>query len=108
MGRRRNLCRVASWLEGGRGTIRVIGRLAAYGAAAGTLVAAILMPVVGGAGVLVRDGARGFHHLPTDLETPPLPQRSKILAADGTPLATFYFENRIEVGLDEVAPVLRN
>ena len=39
--------------------------------------------------------------------TPPLPQRSVILAADGSRLATVYYQNRIEVPLTKIAPVMR-
>jgi membrane peptidoglycan carboxypeptidase len=87
--------------------MRALGRLTASSALAGVLVAAILLPAVGGAGLMARDGAAGFHELPAGLATPPLPQRSTILAADGSRLATFYFENRIEVRLNDVAPILR-
>jgi membrane peptidoglycan carboxypeptidase len=36
-----------------------------------------------------------------------VPQRSVILAADGSRIATFYYENRVDVPLDKVAPVMR-
>ena len=48
-----------------------------------------------------------FEAMPGDLNTPPLPQRSVIFAADGSVLATFFYENRVEVSLGRVAPVMR-
>lgn len=77
------------------------------GSVAGVLVALMLLPVACTTGLGARDGARWFQNIPDDLETPALPQRSKILAADGSTLATFFFENRVEVRLDQVAPIVR-
>jgi len=75
----------------------------------GALVAALALPVVGGAGVFTRNmiGNVAFTDLPPELQQPPLSQRSVILAADGTELATFYYENRQSVELADVAPIMR-
>ena len=73
----------------------------------GLLVAGVTLPIVGGVGLVARDGANGFESLPAELEIPPLPQRSRILASDGSLIATFYYENRIAVPLSDVAPVMR-
>ena len=74
---------------------------------AGVLVAGLTLPVVGGLGLAARDSAEGFESLPAELEIPPLPERSRILAADGSLIATFFYENRVSVPLSEVAPVMR-
>lgn len=87
---------------------KTITRLVGVSAAAGVLVAAVAFPAVGGAGIAARDAANGFQAMPSELETPPLPQRSRILAADGSALATFYYENRISVPFDKIAPVMRD
>ena len=73
----------------------------------GLLVAGVTLPVVGGMGLAARDSAEGFESLPNELEIPPLPERSRILAADGSLIATFYDENRVNVSLDKVAPVMK-
>ena len=73
---------------------------------AGVLLAGIMLPFAGAAGLAARESARSFEELPSDLETPPLPQQSKILAADGKTIATFFEENRVEVPLAKVAPVM--
>ena len=73
----------------------------------GLLVAGLTLPLVGGLGLAARDSSEGFYSLPAELEIPPLPQRSRILAADGSLIATFYDENRIAVALSDVAPVMR-
>jgi len=74
---------------------------------AGLLVAGLTLPLVGGLGLAARDSSEGFYSLPGELEIPPLPQRSRILAADGSLIATFYDENRISVALSDVTPVMR-
>jgi len=74
---------------------------------AGTLVGLMLIPFAGSLGVLTRDVVRDFESLPDELNTPPLPERSVILAADGSVLATIYYQNRIEVPLDSIAPIMR-
>ncbi len=73
----------------------------------GTLLAALVLPVVAGVGLGVRAASRGFSELPAELATPPLPEASKILAADGSVLATFYDQNRVVVPLAAISPVMR-
>ena len=74
---------------------------------AGLVSAAIALPFVGGAGAGARNLAQAFENLPDDIETPPLAQRTLILAADGSPLATLYYQNREEVPLTAVSPAMR-
>jgi len=74
---------------------------------AGLLVAGLTLPVVGGLGLAARDSAEGFDSLPAELEIPPLAERTRILAADGSLIATFWDENRVSVPLSDVAPVMR-
>ena len=74
---------------------------------AGVLVAGLVLPVLGSLGLAARESAEGFESLPAELDTPPLPERSRILAADGTLIATFFYENRVSVPLADVAPVMR-
>jgi membrane peptidoglycan carboxypeptidase len=73
----------------------------------GLLVAGVTLPVIGGMGLAARDSAEGFESLPTELQIPPLPERSRILAADGSLIATFYDEDRVSVPLTDVAQVMR-
>ncbi|MFL6238827.1 MAG: penicillin-binding protein [Actinomycetes bacterium] len=84
-----------------------VGLLVGVSAVAGLLVAGVALPVVGGLGMAAKRGAAQFDSLPSELKTPPLPQRTRILAADGSVIAQFYYENRISVPLTEVAPVMR-
>lgn len=98
---------------GGRGPLSplgVLGRLAGLGAGAviaGVIVGLMLMPFAGAAGVITRDVVSDFESLPDSLSTPPLPERSVILASDGSLLATLYYQNRVEVPLESISPVMR-
>jgi membrane peptidoglycan carboxypeptidase len=74
----------------------------------GLLVAVLLVPFIGGAAWVTKAAADVFESLPVELHTPPAPERSRVLAADGSTLATFYAQNRIAVPLDQIAPVMRD
>ena len=81
--------------------------LLAVAALAGIVVAAMALPVVGPVGVLARDSISSFEDLPRDFREPALPVRTRVYAADGTKIATVYEENRKEVGIDRIAPVMQ-
>ncbi len=74
---------------------------------AGVLSAGLLLPAIGGIGAFARGSTESFESLPADLQAAPLPQRSRILAADGSLIATFYDQNRISVPLAAIAPIMR-
>lgn len=77
------------------------------GVLAGVLAAAAAFPLVGLAGLVTENGANSFESLPTELTKPTLPQTSYVYASDGETLITsFYEENRREVTLDEVSPLM--
>ncbi|HEX2145229.1 MAG TPA: transglycosylase domain-containing protein [Glycomyces sp.] len=77
------------------------------GVLAGVLAAAAAFPLVGLAGLVAEDSVASFESLPTELTKPTLPQTSYVYASDGETLITsFYEENRREVKLDEVSPVM--
>jgi membrane peptidoglycan carboxypeptidase len=79
-----------------------LGKAALTSALAGVLVAALALPVVGGVGLAAKSTADEFLVLPASLETPPLAQRSRILAADGSLIASLYSENRVLSKLEDV------
>lgn len=82
--------------------------LAICGILAGVVLAAGSFPLIGGAGLTAKTAADSFRDLPTEIRIPPLPATTTLLAADGkTVLASFFEENRKNVTLDEVAPVMR-
>ncbi len=84
-----------------------VGAIVGISVLAGLLVALMLIPFAGSLGVLTRDVVRDFESLPDELNTPPLPERSVILASDGSVLATIYYQNRVEVPLESIAPIMR-
>jgi membrane peptidoglycan carboxypeptidase len=88
-------------------TIQRLGVLALISVVAGLLLGGMLLPIVGGVGLLARTGANDFEHLPSELDIGEPPQVSRILAADGSTLATFYFQNRIVTSLDQVPEIMQ-
>ena len=92
------------------GPIGILARIGALGVAAvvaGVVAGLMLVPLIGGTGVLTRNVVADFQNLPDSLSTPPLPQRSLILASDGSVLATLYYQNRVEVPLSSISPSMR-
>jgi membrane peptidoglycan carboxypeptidase len=78
------------------------------GVLAGVVVAAAAFPAVAMSGLAAKAGAETFDKLPTDLTLKRPPQISYIYASDGkTPLATMYDENRRDVPLKDVAPIMQ-
>ncbi|WP_460301920.1 transglycosylase domain-containing protein [Actinocorallia aurea] len=89
----------------GRGKAGAVRRLAGYSALAGLLSALLVLPLACVAGVGARDSADWLLTEPVDLGDLTTPQRSTILAADGTTIATFYRQNRVDIPLAKVAPI---
>ena len=84
-----------------------LGVMALVAALMGVLVAGIALPVAGVVGFSARTVADSIDDLPEELTTEPLAQRTRVLAADGSLLATWYDQNRVNVTLDKVALVMR-
>jgi len=74
----------------------------------GILSAGMLLPAVATAGAVSTASTELFQDLPDELEIPDPSQQSVILDAEGNTLATFYAENRILVGYDEISPHMRD
>ena len=87
-------------------TPKVFGLVAVAGLA-GVVAAGMVLPVVGPVSVIARDSIESYEDLPQELQEPVLPVRTRVYAADGTKLATVFEENRKEVPLDKVAPIMR-
>ncbi|MEU6074914.1 penicillin-binding protein [Micromonospora sp. NPDC047074] len=78
------------------------------GLLAGVVVAAAAFPAVAMSGLAAKAGAETFGALPKELTVARSPQITHLVAADGkTPLATLYDENRKDVKLKDVAPVMQ-
>ncbi|WBB79463.1 transglycosylase domain-containing protein [Micromonospora sp. WMMD882] len=78
------------------------------GTLAGLVLAGAALPLALVLGFGFGALATPYAELPNSLRTPPTAQRSDLYAADGVTLITsFYLENRVDVPLAEVAPVMR-
>ncbi|GAB3996896.1 hypothetical protein GCM10029992_18290 [Glycomyces albus] len=77
------------------------------GVLAGILTAAAAFPLFATGGIFAGDSIEAFESLPTELTQSALPQTSYVYASDGETLITsFYEENRREVSIDDVDPVM--
>jgi membrane peptidoglycan carboxypeptidase len=81
--------------------------LVAVAALAGIVVAGMALPVLGPVGVLARDSISSFEDLPRDFREPALPVRTRVYAADGTRIAMVFEENRKEVSLEKISPIMQ-
>ncbi|MGS2612985.1 penicillin-binding protein [Micromonospora sp. LZ34] len=78
------------------------------GLLAGVVVAAAAFPAVAMSGLAAKAGAETFGALPKELTVARAPQISYLYASDGkTPLATMYDENRRDVKLADISPVMQ-
>jgi membrane peptidoglycan carboxypeptidase len=78
------------------------------GVATGVVVAAAALPAAAMTGALTQAGIDTFDGLPADFTSVPAPQSSYVYASDGkTLLAMLYDEDRRNVPLAAVAPVMR-
>src|SRR5512145_1919893 len=84
-----------------------LGVMAAVAAVMGLLVAGLAIPFAGVAGLSARTVAESMDHLPADLTAEPLAERTRLVARDGSVLATFYDENRVNVDLEDVSPIMQ-
>ena len=92
-----------------RGLLSNAASLLVCGLLAGLVVAAAAFPAVAMGGLAAKAGANTFDSLPTDLDVLPAPQISEVYASDGkTLLAYLYDENRHDVPISEVAPIMRD
>lgn len=77
------------------------------GLLAGVVVAAAVFPGAAMSGLLAKEGLEHFDELPAELTVLDGPEISYLYASDGeTLLATMYDENRRNISLDEVPPVM--
>jgi membrane peptidoglycan carboxypeptidase len=89
------------------GVLSHLSVMVAVAAVLGVLTAGLALPFAGVLGLGARSVAEGMNNLPADLTAEPLGERTRLLARDGSLLATFYDENRVNVSISQVAPVMR-
>ena len=103
--------------EGDYSGLGGIGRLVAHlgtfiviSSVAGLLLAGLVLPVSASAGLAAKSASDHFEDLPDDFQTPTLPQRSQILAADGSVIATTWDDdlhgNRVVVPWSQISSTM--
>ncbi|WP_313815926.1 transglycosylase domain-containing protein [Citricoccus sp.] len=89
-----------------RATSTTLGKILSFfgvSALAGLLVAGLFLPLAVTGGATASTGSDMIEQFPAELREEPVSVPSRILAEDGTELATFYAENRQPVELDEIS-----
>jgi membrane peptidoglycan carboxypeptidase len=77
--------------------------------AIGILASVVFIPAVATSVVVTESGAKVLDAVPDKLEIPELSERSYMYASDGTTLlATFYDQNRVVVGLDQISLAMQH
>jgi membrane peptidoglycan carboxypeptidase len=86
----------------------VVAKLAGLAVATGALVAAVVIPTVGLAGMVTRDTAKNFNTMATP-ELGQIPVRSEMLDRHGNVLAYYYGRgiDRVPVSYAQISPVMR-
>ncbi|MGY1634660.1 penicillin-binding protein [Geodermatophilus sp. SYSU D01186] len=86
---------------------RVLAKLAATIVLAGALLAGMLLPFVGGGGVVARNSASLLDALPVELTDAAPAGNTRVLAADGSLITHFFRNNRTPVEPDQIADVMK-
>src|SRR4051812_4775613 len=90
------------------GPARTLLKLALTVAAAGSLVAGLMLPWIAGPAVAAQQGTSLLGDPPDELVDAQPAGNTVVLAADGTPITYFYDENRQPVDSDEIAQVMKD
>jgi membrane peptidoglycan carboxypeptidase len=81
--------------------------MVALSALMGLLVAGLVIPFAGALGIGAKSISQSVKDLPEDLQAEPLAQRTRVLDSTGKTIATFYDQNRVNVSLKRIAPIMR-
>src|SRR5690349_1525951 len=90
------------------GLARTLTKLGITVAAAGSLVAGLVLPWVAGPAVAAQQGTSLLGDPPAELTDEQPAGNTVVLAADGTPITWFYDENRQPVASDQIAEVMKD
>ena len=92
-------------------TATTLGKLILFlgvSAICGVLMAGLLVPAAAVSGNAASGSIKFFETLPAELKVEPPSQSTKILASDGSVIATIYKENRTRVSLDQMSPYIKD
>lgn len=91
-------------------TATTLGKILGFlgvSAICGVLVAGLLVPAAAVSGSTASGSIQFFDTLPAELQVDPPSQSTKILASDGSVIATLFDENRTRVSLDQMSPYIK-
>jgi membrane peptidoglycan carboxypeptidase len=86
---------------------RILAKLATTIVVAGVLLAGLLLPWVGGGGLVARNSAELLDALPVELTDKTPAGMTKVLAADGQVITNLYEKNRTPVTSDQISDVMK-
>lgn len=92
-------------------TATTLGKILGFlgvSAICGVLVAGLLVPAAAVSGSAASGSIDFFDTLPAELKVDPPSQTTRILAADGSEIASVYKENRTKVPLDQISPFMKD
>jgi len=93
--------------ESARFRLSALVKLVAMVVVAGVLVAAMLLPFVGGTGLVARNSSSLLDALPVELTDQTPNGNTKVLAADGSLITEFYENNRTPVTGAQISDVMK-
>src|SRR5918993_1293409 len=93
--------------ENARIKSQVLVKLALTIVVAGALLAGLMLPFVGGTGVVARNSASLLDALPVELTDRTPAGNSRVLAADGSLITNFYENNRTPAASDQISEVMK-
>jgi membrane peptidoglycan carboxypeptidase len=86
---------------------QLIAKLAATIVVAGALLAGLLLPWVGGTGLMARNSASLLDALPVELTDKTPAGNTRVVAADGSLITNFFENNRTPVTSDQIAAIMK-
>ena len=89
--------RFGHWLVHEAGIVSKLGAFVAVAVVAGVLASGLVIPFAGAAGLGAKSGTESFESMPSQLSTPPNKVRSTMVDSNGKTIATFFYENRVDV-----------
>jgi membrane peptidoglycan carboxypeptidase len=93
--------------KGDRGVVQSVVLFLGVSVLSGALAAGLAIPFAGLAGFTTEKTSDTLQDLPQQFDEVPLKQKSTILAADGSLIATLAEQNRVPVKLSQVAPIMQ-
>ncbi|MEJ7636266.1 transglycosylase domain-containing protein [Aeromicrobium sp.] len=90
------------------GPLSIVGTMALLSAVAGVLLAAIFIPGTALLASTVNNLSNDIVNLPLELKDQPSAQTTRLLASNGDLIAYFYEENRQDIPLAKISPLMQN